>query len=400
MSDTIEGKNIVLGICGGIAAYKSVELLRMLVKQGAFVQVVMTANAGHFVAPLTLEALSRQKVCCSLFDPHESASVQHIEWAENADAVIIAPATANIIGKLAHGIADDALSTFMLAVTSPAMICPSMNSNMYASEPVQRNLEVLKSYAYHVVEPEAGELACGTTGPGRLPEPEFIVDRLNHLMAPKDYDGRNVLVTAGPTREAIDPVRFISNPSTGKMGYAIARAAEMRGATVTLISGPTALKVPTNVRLVPITSAAEMATAVLDNLEVADIIIKSAAVGDYRPVDASSQKIKKDQSQLNLALERTQDILKAVAQRKTNQIVVGFAAETQKLDHFATGKLKAKKLDLMVGNLIGTKDAGFAADTNRVTLYSANGTRESLEVMPKAELANLLLDRIFGLMEL
>ena len=398
MGTTLKHKRLVLGVCGGIAAYKSAELLRLLVKEGASVQVVLTANAARFVGPLTFEVLSQQKVCSSLFDPHETASVQHIQWAQNADAVVVAPATANVIGKLAHGIADDALTTFMLAVTSPVMICPSMNSNMYASEPVQANMESLSRYGYHILAPEAGELACGTTGPGRLPEPAYILDRLISLLTPKDLTGRRVMITAGPTRETIDPVRFISNPSSGKMGYALARAAEMRGADVTLVSGPTVLSPPFNVRTVAVKSAADMAEAVLSRLDDTDIVIKSAAVADYRPTVAADHKIKKTDAGQTLTLERTQDILKSVGERKTHQILVGFAAETRDLDANAEVKLKAKNLDLLVGNLIGQDGAGFESDTNLVNLYFRNGSKESLGKMPKSELAHVILDRVVALM--
>ena len=398
MGTTLKHKRLVLGVCGGIAAYKSAELLRLLVKEGASVQVVLTANAARFVGPLTFEVLSQQKVCSSLFDPHETASVQHIQWAQNADAVVVAPATANVIGKLAHGIADDALTTFMLAVTSPVMICPSMNSNMYASEPVQANLESLGRYGFHILAPEAGELACGTTGPGRLPEPAYILDRLISLLTPKDLTGRRVMITAGPTRETIDPVRFISNPSSGKMGYALARAAEMRGADVTLVSGPTVLSPPFNVRTVAVKSAADMAEAVLSRLDDTDIVIKSAAVADYRPTVAADHKIKKTDAGQTLTLERTQDILKSVGERKTHQILVGFAAETRDLDANAEVKLKAKNLDLLVGNLIGQDGAGFESDTNLVNLYFRNGSKESLGKMPKSELAHVILDRVVALM--
>lgn len=394
MQNRLKKKNLVLGVCGGIAAYKSVELLRLLVKAGASVQVVMTAHASQFVGPLTFEALSQQKVCTSLFDPHDSASIQHIQWAEDADAVIVAPATANIISKLAHGIADDPLSTFMLAVTSPTMICPSMNTNMYANEAVQDNLALLKKRGFAVVEPEAGELACGTTGPGRLPEPEYIFDRLHALMTPKDLSGRRILVTAGPTHEPIDPVRYISNPSSGKMGYAIAQAAEMRGAQVTLVSGPSSLAVPNNVTVVRVTTAAQMADAVLDRFGENDILIKSAAVADYTPELCEKHKIKKSEGPQILPLKRTQDILKSVSQQKNGQMLVGFAAETRHLDRFAAEKLASKHLDLIVGNLVGTEDSGFEVDTNRVTLFFKDGTRESLDVMPKTEVAHLIIDRV------
>jgi phosphopantothenoylcysteine decarboxylase/phosphopantothenate--cysteine ligase len=398
MTDILNAKKVVLGVCGGIAAYKSVELLRLLVKSGVSVQVVMTANAARFVGPLTFEVLSQQKVCGNLFDPHESAAVQHIQWAQNTDAVIVAPATANVIGKLAHGIADDALTTFMLAVTAPVMVCPSMNSNMYAAEPVQANLETLKGYGFEILEPEAGQLACGTTGPGRLPEPAYILDRFTRLLTPKDLAGKRILITAGPTREAIDPVRFISNPSSGKMGYALARAAEMRGAHVTLVTGPTALATPFNVRAVSVTSAADMATAVLDRLDDVDIVVKSAAVADYRPASAVAHKIKKTQAEQTLTLERTQDILKTIGQRKSDQVLVGFAAETQNLDDNAAEKVKAKNLDMLVGNLIGAAGAGFETDTNQVTLYFKDGSIEALEKMPKSSLAHVILDRVLRLM--
>ena len=397
MTITLKHKNLVLGVCGGIAAYKSVELLRLLVKAGASVQVLMTENAGHFVGPLTFEALSGKKVCKSLFDPHESAPIQHIQWAEDADAVIVAPATANLLGKLANGIADDPLSTFMLAVTSPVMLCPSMNTNMYASEPVQSNLDRLKGYGFSILLPEAGELACGTTGPGRLPEPEYIFDRILNLMTPKDLKQKRVLVTAGPTREAIDPVRFISNPSSGKMGYALARAAEMRGARVTLISGPTTLSPPNNVEFVSITTADQMCGAVLKYAEHSDIIIKSAAVADYKPAQVAAHKIKKSKGQETLVLDRTRDILKSIPRSSNHQVLVGFAAETQNLDEFARMKLESKQLDLIVGNLIGSEGTGFEVDTNQASLYFKGGSKTSLDVMPKADLAHVILDHIVKL---
>lgn len=399
MDTRINTKNIVLGVCGGIAAYKSVELLRLLVKQGAQVRILMTKNARQFVGPLTFEALSGRKVCDDLFGASEDAAIGHIKWAEEADAVVIAPATANMIGKLANGIADDALSTFMMAVTSPCLICPAMNANMYASGPVQRNLKRLKADGHIVIDPEAGELACGTTGPGRLPEPVYIHDRLIQALAPKDLNTKKVLVTAGPTREAIDPVRFVGNHSSGKMGYAIARAADMRGAHVTLISGPSALPPPANVQLIRVTSAAEMADAVLENLDAADVLIKSAAVADYRPLQRQSHKIKKNAGTWSLDLERTVDILTAVSKKKTHQIVVGFAAETRNLDDCATKKLQIKHLDMIVGNLINAEGSGFEVDTNQANLYYKDGSRETLQLMPKSALAELILDRVVAMMK-
>jgi len=394
LNTNLSNKNIILGVCGGIAAYKSAELLRLLQKAGAEVRVMMTANAQHFVGPLTFEALSGQKVCNDLFDPQADAAMRHIDWAEQADAVIVAPATANMIGKLAHGIADDALSTFLLAVTAPVVLCPSMNTNMYASQAVQRNLQILRDDDYTVVSPESGELACGTIGPGRLPEPTYIFDRVRRLFCPKDLEGRSVLVTAGPTHEAIDPVRFIGNPSSGKMGYAIARAAEHRGAQVMLVSGPTGLELPSNVEVTRVQSAAEMARAVFDRLPQAQIIVKAAAVADYRPKAPASQKIKKGAAEMSVGLEKTQDILREVGQQKGNRFVVGFAAETEALDQNATKKLAEKNLDIIAGNLVGIPASGFQADTNQVTLYFRDGTREQLPVMDKAAVAHVILDRV------
>jgi phosphopantothenoylcysteine decarboxylase / phosphopantothenate---cysteine ligase len=394
MTYGIGNRHLVLGVCGGIAAYKSAELLRLLMKEHASVRVVMTENAGYFVGPMTFEALSNKPVCRTLFKATDEAAVQHIHWAQEAEAVVIAPATANIIGKLAAGIADDALSTFMLAVTCPVLVCPAMNTHMYESKQVQRNLALLQEFGYAVLEPGAGELACGTIGPGRLPEPAVILDALVDLLAPKDFSGRRVLVTAGPTREAIDPVRFITNPSSGKMGYAVARAAVMRGAQVTLITGPTTLTPPLCVHTVQVTSAAEMAEAVLRNMDQNDVIIKTAAVADFRPAAVSDLKIKKEQAQLSIQLERTQDILRAVGERKQNQVLVGFAAETHSMDAFAAEKLKAKNLDMIVGNIVGGTDAGFMSDTNRATFYFKDGTRQNIDLMPKIDLANLLLDKV------
>lgn len=394
MTTDLQNRNIILGVCGGIAAYKSAELLRLLKKAGAAVRVMMTTNAQHFVGRLTFEALSGQKVCNDLFGRQDDAAMRHIDWAEQADAVIVAPATANMIGKVAHGIADDALSTLLLAVTAPVILCPSMNSNMYASQVVQRNLQISADDGYTIVIPESGELACGTTGPGRLPEPVYILDRVIRLFCPDDLKDRTVLVTAGPTHEAIDPVRFIGNPSSGKMGYAVARAAEHRGARVVLISGPSHLEAPANVEVIRVQSAAEMAQAVLERLPQAHVVVKAAAVGDYRPQAAALHKIKKEKDELSLVLVKTQDILKEVGRQKGDRIVVGFAAETEALDQNATQKLAAKNLDIIAGNLIGRPDSGFQADTNQVTLYFRDGAREQLPVMDKEALAHILLDRV------
>jgi len=398
MNHIIDKKNIVLGVSGGIAAYKSVELLRLFVKEGANVRVIMTKNAQEFVGALTFEALSGRAVCTDLFEKSDDASIRHIDWAQQADIAVIAPATANTVGKLANGIADDALSTFMMAVTCPVILCPSMNTHMFESKAVQRNLEILRSDGYFVVDPDSGSLACGTTGPGRLPEPHDILDRTVFYLTPKDLKDKKILITAGPTREPLDPVRFISNPSSGKMGFAVARAAEYRGAKVTLITGPTNLLDPNNVAVVRVNTAKEMTLAVLDNFENYDIIIKTAAVSDYRPKDYAEQKLKKDNDELVLSLERTQDILKEISRIKKEQVLVGFAAETEHLERHAEQKMAEKKLDIIVGNIVGHPDTGFGADTNTVTLFYKGGTKENLPKMPKDDVANLLLDRILKIL--
>jgi phosphopantothenoylcysteine decarboxylase/phosphopantothenate--cysteine ligase len=393
----LNGKNIILGVSGGIAAYKSVELLRLLTKQGASVRVVMTRNAGHFVGWMTYQALSGHPVCTGLFEPGDDASFKHIDWATEADAAVIAPATANLIGKLAHGIADDALSTMMTVVMAPVLLCPSMNTNMYRHKAVQRNLDLLRSDGIGIVEPGSGVLACGTEGPGRLPDPAVILDRLTGLLTPKDMAGYKVLVTAGATQEPIDPVRFISNPSSGKMGYAVARAAEHRGARVTLVSGPTHLSPPVNVDTILIRTAEEMTATVLSRAEEYDVIIKTAAVSDYRPQAVAEQKIKKGPNSLTLQLDRTVDILKELGRRKSRQVLVGFAAETEDLDRHANAKLAEKNLDIIAGNIIGAAGSGFQCDTNKVTLYFKEGAREELGVMDKDAVAHILLDRAVNL---
>jgi phosphopantothenoylcysteine decarboxylase / phosphopantothenate---cysteine ligase len=397
MKHGIYGKKVILGVCGGIAAYKAVELLRGLKKLGAHVRVVMTKNASRFVGPLTFHALSGIPVFSGLFNESDDTCFKHIEWAQEADIAVIAPATANMIGKLANGIADDALSTFMLAVTCARIVCPSMNSHMYENRAVQRNLDILESDGYIILEPGAGELACGTTGPGRLPDPELILDRVVNHLTNKDFSGKKVLVTAGPTQEPMDPVRFISNPSSGKMGYAIARAAEYRGADVTLVAGPTYLPDPVNVSVIRVRTAEEMAFAVFSHIEEASIIIKSAAVSDYRPKIMSSHKIKKESGDLVVEFERTQDILKTIGEKRQRQILVGFAAETQELEKYANKKLAEKNLDIIVGNIVGKPGSGFDSETNQVTFFYRNGTSESLDSMEKNNVAHELLDRIHSL---
>jgi len=394
-SNQFQNKNLVLGVCGGIAAYKSVELLRFMVKTDAMVRVVMTRNAVEFVNPLTFQALSGNAVLTSLFNKDPDASIQHIEWAQMADAVVIAPATANIIAKLSHGIADDAMSTFMLAVTCPVLICPSMNTHMYQHPATQRNLKRIGSYQHHILTPGAGELACGTSGPGRLPEPEDIFEYLAGMLAPEDLLQKHVLITAGPTREAIDPVRYISNPSSGRMGYALARAAAQRGAKVTLVSGPVALKDPMACEVIRVISAEEMAKAVLERCDQADIIIKTAAVVDFRPAETFVHKVKKNNAETTLLLKPTPDILHAIGKRKRpGQLLVGFAAETRALESYATDKLNRKNLDMIVGNLVDRPDSGFGSMFNTVTLFYSDGSHEPLASMEKDKLAHVIIDRI------
>lgn len=393
MTTVLSGKKLVLGVCGGIAAYKSVELLRLLQKAGASVKVVMTGSAEQFVGPMTFEAISGHPVFRSVHGGQGDGEMRHIRWAESADAVVIAPATANSIAKLAGGIADDALSTLMLAVTAPRLLCPSMNTHMYENRTVQRNLDILEGDGYIIVDPGEGELACGAVGAGRLPEPWFIRDRLAEVFYPKDLKGKKILVTAGPTREFIDPVRFVSNPSSGKMGYALAKAAASRGGEVTLVSGPTALNCPFGVHRVSVVSAADMAEAVFSRADEADLILKVAAVSDYAPVQTAIHKIKKGQDAVSIEMKKNPDILFNLGRRKTRQILVGFAAETRDLDAYAMKKLQEKNLDLIAGNLVGM-DAGFNADTNQIKLFYKNGETEALPEMAKEDAAHLILDRV------
>ncbi|MDJ0669326.1 MAG: bifunctional phosphopantothenoylcysteine decarboxylase/phosphopantothenate--cysteine ligase CoaBC [Desulfobacterales bacterium] len=397
MHEPFHNKTIALGVSGGIAAYKSVELLRLLTKAEARVRVIMTANAKWFVGPGTFQALSGLPVCTSVFEEGD-ASIRHIDWARETDLAVIAPATANIIGKLANGIADDALTTFMLAVTAPVMICPAMNTHMYEHPAVQHNLDILQGFGHRIVEPDAGSLACGTVGPGRLAAPADIFEQAAGVLTPQDLKARTVLVTAGPTRETIDPVRFVSNASSGKMGFALAQAAIRRGARVILVTGPVALPDPLQAEVHRVTSAAEMADCVLAQMPAADVIIKTAAVADYRPVQTAEQKIKKTADRLSVAFERTTDILKTIGEQKANRVLVGFAAETQHLQDNARQKLAAKNLDLIVANRIGESGSGFAADTNRVTLFFRDGREEGLPLMAKDALAHALLDRVVPLL--
>ena len=395
----LDNKRVLVCVTGGIAAYKAVEVVRLLQKEGADVWVAMTQGAREFVGEMTFATISGHPVLSDLFDEGREASIGHIEMAERADVVVVAPATANIIGKLAHGLADDAVTTTLLAVTAPKLICPAMNTHMYENRAVQRNLDILEGDGYHLVEPGVGEMACGTTGPGRLTEPATIVDRVKAALMPKDLVGKRFLISAGPTREAIDPVRYISNRSSGKMGYEIARAAEYRGAQVTLVSGPVSLAAPVGVERISVTSVDEMASEIFSRLEASDAIIKVAAVADYRPKVRSTQKIKKKSDEMSIELAKNIDILKELGGRKSDQILVGFAAETQDLSENAQKKIVAKNLDMIVGNLVGDPRSGFGTDTNIVTFFHPDGRTEPQDSMGKDAVAHALLDRVAGLMK-
>ncbi len=392
----LQNKNILLGVSGGIAAYKSVELLRLLKKAGANVNVIMTDSAQKFVGKTTFEVLSENSVLSDLFLDTQS-SVKHIDLAAGADAAIIAPATANIIAKFASGLADDALSTTLLAVTCPVMVCPSMNTDMYQNIRVQRNLDILEKDGWVILDPDSGILACKTMGAGRLPDPWFIFDRVEAMLVKKDLKGKKILVSAGPTVEPLDPVRFISNHSSGKMGYAIARAAEKRGGRVTLVSGPVHLNAPVGVESICVQTCEEMADQMLANFDQADIIIKVAAVADYKPVDPKPRKIKKKENDKELSLLMTQnpDILKLLGKKKTKkQFLVGFAAETDDLEKNALLKMKKKNLDMIAANIVGSSDSGFKADTNKVKLFFRDGSSFDIPLMEKDKVADLLIDKI------
>lgn len=391
----IRGRNVILGVTGGIAAYKAAELLRLMVKEGAKVWTVMTRSAAEFVRPLTFHALSGNPVRLELFGTEQTGAIEHIALADKADVVVVAPATANIIAKMAHGIADDMLTTTLLAVRCPVVVCPAMNVNMYGHPAVQGNLEVLRKRGVTLVEPDEGELACGWEGKGRLPDPERILEALRGVLAPHDLEGEHILVTAGPTWEAMDPVRFISNRSSGKMGFALALVAKRRGAEVTLVSGPTHLQAPNGVRFIPVTSAQEMYDAVMGHLEQATVVIKAAAVSDFRPARIEADKVKKDGVEsLFISLEKTPDILSAVGANKGGRLLVGFAAETRDILSYAQEKLRKKNLDMIVANDLTRPGAGFQVDTNMVTLLHRDGTVEELPQMSKEDVAAAILDRI------
>ena len=393
----LKGKTVILGVTGGIAAYKSAWLTSLLVKAGADVQVIMTEHAREFIAPLTFEALTNQRCHTDTFDRNHEYSTEHVSLASRADAVIIAPATANVIAKLACGIADDMLTTTVLACDCPKIVVPAMNTRMYENPVTQDNLEKLRKYGVTVVEPAAGRLACGDVGKGKMPEPDVLFQYV--LMAcafEKDMAGKKVLVTAGPTQERIDPVRYITNHSTGRMGYSIAKICALRGAEVTLVTGQTALEPPLFVDVVPVVSARDMYEVVVERSGEMDVIIKAAAVADYRPAVTSDEKIKKSDGDMAIDMERTDDILGYLGScKKPGQFLCGFSMETQNMLENSRAKLRKKNLDMIVANNLKVKGAGFGTDTNVVTIITADMEKE-LELMSKDEVAARLLDEILA----
>ncbi len=393
----LKGKYVVLGVTGSIAAYKTASLASALKKLHCEVQVIMTKNAQHFINPITFETLTGNKCLTDTFDRNFSFEVEHISVAKKADLVLIAPASANVIGKLAHGIADDMLTTTLLACTCKKLLSPAMNTAMYENPVLQENLQKLKTCGYQVIEPASGHLACGDTGAGKMPNPDELLSYiLKEIGREKDLQGKKILVTAGPTQEAIDPVRVITNHSTGKMGYAIARAAMLRGAKVTLVSGPVNLTPPPFVKLIPVQSAEHMFQAVTSVSEEQDAIIKAAAVADYTPATVSTEKMKKKDGELSIPLKRTRDILQYLGEHKRKgQILCGFSMETEHMLENSTKKLVRKNLDLIVANNLKVAGAGFGTDTNVVTLITKDAVQE-LPLMSKEEVAHAVLDRILA----
>ena len=392
---SMRDKKIILGVTGGIAAYKAAELTRILRKMGARVQVAMTANATRFVTPLTFEALTGNRVLWKMYD-RGTRPMDHITMGQESDLIIVAPATANFLGKMANGFADDFLTTMITAATAKVLVCPSMNSRMFSNPVVQENMKRIIGMGHRVMPTGEGELACNTEGPGRLPEPDEIAEQAQEMLSVPDLPGWRILVTAGPTVEPLDPVRFLSNRSTGKMGYALASAAAQRGASVSLVSGPTHLRPHRAVRLIAVRTAEEMRQAVFDNRKDADIIIKAAAVSDYRPRKILSQKMKKAGDSMSLDLVKNPDILAELGKDKEDfhYILVGFAAETEDMVENAREKLEKKNLDIIVVNDVSRRDAGFESDTNLVSIIFRDGPREDLPLMTKGDVANQLLDRI------
>jgi phosphopantothenoylcysteine decarboxylase / phosphopantothenate---cysteine ligase len=387
-------KSIVVGVSGGIAAYKAAELVRLLTASAARVRVMMTRNAQEFITPLTLQTLSMNPVATETFSLTQESEIGHIRLADTADAIVIAPATADIIAKAALGLADDLVTTVLLAARCPVAFAPAMNVHMYENPAVVENIAKLQSRGITIVEPAVGELACGYEGRGRLPEPAFIVEELTRMLSSHDLEGERILVTAGPTQEAIDPVRFVSNRSTGKMGFAVARAAWRRAASVRLIAGPSALPTPHGVERIEVTSAAELLDATANNFAWCSALVMAAAVADFRPAQSALQKLKKNPEGLVLRLTAIADELPRLAAQKDDRIVIGFAAETEDLEVNAADKLQRKRLDFIVANDVSRPDAGFAVDTNIVTIVSSDGRRQTTPKLSKDEVADVILDRL------
>ena len=392
----LKDNTVVIGVSGGIAVYKTLDVVSRLRKLGVNVNVIMTKSATEFVTPLSFQSLSQNYVVCDMFEDPKTWDVEHISLAKRADVFLIAPATANVIGKIANGIADDMLTTTVMATKAKVLIAPAMNTNMYENPILQRNINTLKELGYNFVEPESGRLACGDTGKGKLASPETIVDEVVKLLSKgQDLKGKSIIVTAGPTVESIDPMRYITNRSTGKMGYSIAKEAIERGADVTLITGPTNLTPPQNLKkLVKIESAKDMYEAVLANLDENDVVIKSAAVADYKPKNYSNKKIKKSDDDLVIELDRNKDIAQEIGKIKNNKILVGFAAETNDLIENASLKIKKKNLDFIVANDLTKEGAGFGVDTNIVKIIEKEGNITEYPKMKKEEVANIILDKI------
>ncbi|PEZ81424.1 bifunctional phosphopantothenoylcysteine decarboxylase/phosphopantothenate--cysteine ligase CoaBC [Bacillus sp. AFS017274] len=392
-------KKVLLCVTGGIAVYKAAALTSKLTQEGAHVKVIMSESARKFVTPLTFQALSRNDVYTDTFDEKDSSVIAHIDLADWADIILLAPATANVIGKVANGIADDMITTTLLATEAPVWVAPAMNVHMYAHPAVQKNMETLRSFGYQFIEPGEGYLACGYVGKGRLEEPETIVEHLNRYFGERKSQkqplkGKKYLITAGPTREAIDPVRYVTNHSSGKMGYALAEEAIEMGAEVTLITGPVNLKPPFKARVIPVESAADMYDAVFDQFDSSDVVIMTAAVADYKPKIYHAQKMKKQPGENVIEFERTKDILKELGENKTHQILVGFAAETNNVEEYARGKLVKKNADMIVANNVTVAGAGFGTDTNIVTIYDKDGSAIELPKMSKADIAKSILAEV------
>lgn len=388
-------KCVVLGVTGGIAVYKALDVVSALRKKDVDVRVIMTKSATQFVTPLTFQSISQNFVVTDMFEEPKAWEIQHISLAQRADVFLVAPATANIIGKVANGISDDMLSTTIMATNAKVIFAPAMNTNMYNNVIVQDNIRKLKSLGYEFIEPDSGRLACGDVGKGKLPQPSIIVERvLTELYDKKDLVGKKVVVTAGPTRADIDPVRFISNRSTGKMGYEIAMEARDRGAEVVLISGPTKEEKPQGIKTIDVKTNAEMLAAILKEYDDSDIVVKAAAVADYKAKEVSAQKIKKGTGNLQIELVRDNDILMTLGEKKKKQILIGFAAESQNVIENAKGKLERKNLDYIVANDITSKDTGFGSNDNKVTVISRDGESISLEKMSKREVARNLFDMV------